>query len=138
MASGRHERVIRDQMMLKKTFIRFGRRLHLDAWRFHYEVIVIRQQAPHLLARVGSRTAAERLIARTCRQVELSRMAFRVQRVRGVHPLNLALLCVGLLLVVVLLPGLWLRASLSLICIALTCGLLSSGRQWRQGGMDDR
>jgi hypothetical protein len=36
------------------------------------------------------------------------------------------------------LPNLWLLGIVQLLCLAIIGGLLSSGRQWRQGGVDDR
>ncbi|HEX6288373.1 MAG TPA: hypothetical protein VFZ66_04240 [Herpetosiphonaceae bacterium] len=125
-------------MLWKKTTAHLRQRLHLDDWCSHYEVCVTRHQVEYLIARVASPSAAERLITRTCFEVEVNRQAFRWQRVRGVHPWKMAQLCTWLLLLAMLIPLPWLSGGLSLLFLAIICGLLSSGRQWRHGGIDDR
>ena len=109
-----------------------------DHWRYHYEVLVLRHEAPELLARVPSRAAAERTIRHACRQLEVRRSAFHWQRTRGVHPHNAAKLCIVALVLSLLLPWPWLGGTLSLVCLAVSCGLLTSGRHWMRGGADDR
>src|SRR3712207_1643213 len=121
-------------MFWKKTTTHLRQWLQFDAWRSHYEVLVTRHQVEHLIARVASEAAAERLITRTCHEVEFSRQAFRWQRVRGVHPWKAAQLCISLLLLMPLIPWGWVSGGLSLLCLAVICGLLSTGRQWRRGG----
>ncbi len=107
-------------------------------WLYHYEVIVLRQGRAQVLARVSSRWAAEQATLRIPAGVEVSRGSVHWRRQRGVHPDRAVQLCVLLLLLTVAVPGLWLPAIMQLLCLALISGLLSSGRQWRQGGQDDR
>ncbi len=107
-------------------------------WRYHYEVVVVRQGREHVLARVRSRRLAEQAMLLVSARVELSRHSLRWRRRRGVHPDRVVQLCVLLLVLTLVLPGLWLPAILQLLCLATGAGLLTSGRQWRQGGDDDR
>lgn len=125
-------------MTWKKTTTHLRQRLNLDDWCSHYEVLVTRHQVEHLIARVASPSAAERLITQTCHEVELSRQAFHWQRVPGLHPWKAAQLCIWFLVLAPLLPWGWLSGALSVLCLALICGFLSSGRRWRRGGVDDR
>ena len=125
-------------MSTKKTYLLLLHRLKLDAWLYHYEVIVVRRNIVHLLARVASRSAAERKVAGTHRQLEVSRQAFRIRRARGFHPWNVAKLFILPLALALLLPWPWLSGSIALVCIAFVCGLLTSGSQWMRGGKDDR
>jgi hypothetical protein len=107
-------------------------------WLYHYEVVVLRQGREQVLARLPSRRAAEQAMLLMPARVELSRQSLRWRRSRGVHPDRAVQSCVLLLLVALALPGLWLPAIIQLLCLALIGGLLSSGREWRQGGEDDR
>jgi hypothetical protein len=125
-------------MFWKKTPTRLRRWLSLSDWHSHYEVLVTRNQIEYLVGRVSSPAAVERLIRHTCREVELSQQTFRWQRVRGTHPWKVAQLCTWLLLCMPLVPWGWLGGGLSVLCLAVICGLLSSGRAWIRGGVDDR
>lgn len=125
-------------MTWKKTTTDLRQRLNLDDWCSHYEVLVTRHQVEHLIARVASASAAERLIIQTCHEVELNRQAFHWQRVPGLHPWKAAQLCMWFLVLATFVPWGWLSGALSVLCLALIGGLLSSGRHWRRGGVDDR
>ena len=107
-------------------------------WLYHYEVVVARQGSERVIARVPSRRAAERAVWLVPARAELSRQSLTWRRRRGVHPDRAAALCVVLLLFGGVLPNVWLLGSVQLLCLAIIGGLLSSGRQWRQGGVDDR
>ncbi len=107
-------------------------------WRYHYEVVVVRQGREQVLARVRSRWLAEQAMLLVPAGVELNRHSFQWRRRRGMHPDRAVQLCVLLLLLTLALPGLWLPAIIQLLCLATIAGLLTSGRQWRQGGADDR
>ena len=107
-------------------------------WVYHYEVVVVRQGREQVLARVRSRWLAEQATLLVPAGVELNRHNLHWRRRRGVHPDRVVQLCVLLLLLTLALPGLWLPAMMQLLCLAVIGGLLSSGRQWRQGGEDDR
>lgn len=108
------------------------------AWHYHYEVIVRRQGREQILARVASQRRADQAIAHVRADIEVSRPTVYWRRARGVHPANLAKCCLALLLVVLLLPWIWPRLVLSILCASLICGALSSGTSWKQGGEDDR
>ena len=112
--------------------------LNIRDWLYHYEVVITRQGREQLLARVPTRWHAELSIAEVPAKVEVSRQSIQWRRVRGVHPHKAAALCALLLLVVNTLPWLWPRLIVSLVCVAVICGLLTSGRDWMQGGEDDR
>ncbi len=107
-------------------------------WLYHYEVVVLRQGREHVLARVRSRWAAEQAMLLVPAGVELNQHNLTWRRRRGVHPDRAVQLCVLLLLLTLALPGLWLPATMQLLCLAVIGGLLSSGRRWRRGGEDDR
>ncbi len=107
-------------------------------WRYHYEVVVVRQGREQVLARVRSRSLAEQAMLLVPARVELSRHSLQWRRRRGVHPDRVVQLCVLLLVLTLALPGLWLPAIIRLLCLVTSAGLLTSGRQWRQGGEDDR
>ncbi len=107
-------------------------------WQYHYEVVVVRQGRQHVLARVRSRSLAEQAMLLVPARVELSRHSLQWRRRRGVHPDRVVQLCVLLLVLTLALPGLWLPAIIRLLCLVTSAGLLTSGRQWRQGGEDDR
>lgn len=116
----------------------FFDRFDIHDWLYHYEVVVRRQGGEQVLARAPSRYAAERLVNLVPAGLEVSRQSLDVRRARGVHPDKVARLCLLIFLAALLLPGLWLPAMVQLLCLAVAGGLLSSGRQWRQGGRDDR
>ena len=107
-------------------------------WLYHYEVVVTRQGSERVIARVPSRRAAEQAARMVPARAELSQQSLEWRRRRGVHPDKAAALCVVLLLLGFALPNLWLLGIVQLLCLAIIGGLLSSGRQWRQGGVDDR
>ena len=107
-------------------------------WLYHYEVVVIRQGNEQVIARVPSRRAAERAMGLVPARAEVSRQSLRWRRRRGVHPDKVAGLCTFLLLVGLTLPSVWLLVTVQVLCLAVIGGLLSSGRKWRQGGLDDR
>ncbi len=71
-------------------------------------------------------------------RLEVSPQSMQWRCVWGLHPDKVARLCTVALLVALVLPGFWLRTSVGVLCLALIGGLHSSGRQWRQGGRDDR
>lgn len=125
-------------MVVKQIIMHLVQWLWVDVWCSHYEVIVVRQRVEHIVARVASQAAAERHSRRICRQIELSRRAVRWRRVRGLHPWRAANAGLCLLMLAQFLPWGWVRLSVSLVCVAVICGTLSSGRHWRQGGWDDR
>ncbi len=110
----------------------------LHDWLYHYEVIVLRQDREYVLARVPSRQAAERAMLLLPMRVELSEQSLGWRRIRGIHPDRAVQLCVLLLLATLALPGHWLAGVMQLLGLAVIGGLLSSGREWRQGGHDDR
>ena len=112
--------------------------LNVRDWLYHYEVIVMRHGREQILARVPSRFAAERTIARARRGLEINRQNMQWRRVRGVHPWKAVVLCTLPLLVVLMLPWLWVRAGVGIVCLSIILGLLSSGARWMQGGEDDR
>ena len=112
--------------------------LEVYDWLYHYEIVVTRHDGEQVLARVLSRRAAEQALLLVPAHVEVRRQSLGWRRRRGVHPDRVVQLCVLLLLVTLALPGLWLPAIMQLLCLAGIGGLLSSGRQWRQGGKDDR
>ena len=112
--------------------------LNVCDWLYHYEVVVTRHGRDQILARVPSRVRAEWAIASSRKWLEISRHTVQWRRVRGVHPVKAAQLCMLLLGVALALPWFWPRALLSIVCVATICGLLSSGTRWRQGGEDDR
>ncbi len=107
-------------------------------WLYHYEVVVTRHGSERVIARVPSRRAAERAVGLVPARAEVNRESLGWRRRRGVHPDRAAALCVVLLLLGLALPNIWLLAVVQLLCLAIIGGLLSSGRQWRQGGVDDR
>ncbi len=107
-------------------------------WLYHYEGIVLRQGREQVLARVQSRRAAEQAMLLMPARPELSRQSLRWRRSRGVHPDRAVQLCVLLVLVALALPGIWLPAVIQLLCLAVIGGLISSGREWRQDGQEDR
>ena len=107
-------------------------------WLYYYEVVVTRQGRDQVLARVTSHTAAERMLAMVPAATEVSRQHVQWRRVRGLHPDRAAQLCTLLLLVALALPGFWLPTVVGVLCLAVICGLCTSGRHWRQGGEDDR
>lgn len=125
-------------MHTKKTPKLLVQRLKLDQWLIHYEIVVTRQGHQQLLARVASRRAAERRVAYACRHIEVGRRSVRWQPARGLHPWNAAKLCLVPLILSTMLPWHWLGGVLTLICLAVICGLLSSGGRWMAGGEDDR
>ncbi len=125
-------------MLTKRKASLLINRLKLDAWFDHYEVIVIRHKTEHVLARMPSRWSAERKIARVRPALEVSRQAFHCRRAPGWHPRNAAKLCVAPLIVAFWLPWLWLSGIIAAVCVALICGLLTSGQRWIDGGEDDR
>ncbi len=107
-------------------------------WLYHYEVVVARQGSEQVIARVPSRRAAKQAARMVPARAEVSRQSLGWRRRRGVHPDRAAALCVILLLLGFALPNVWLLGAVQLLCTAIIGGLLSSGRQWRQGGVDDR
>lgn len=115
-----------------------GEWLSEHAWHYHYEVIVRRQGREQIVSRVPSQRRAEQQIAHVRADFEISRPTVYWRRVRGVHPANLAKCCFGLLVLALLLPWVWPRLVVSLLCTSLICGALSSGSSWKQGGDDDR
>jgi len=112
--------------------------LNIRDWLYHYEVVITRQGRDQLLARVPTRRYAELAIANAPAKVEVSRQTIQWRRARGVHPDKVAVLCTLLLLVMSALPWAWPSLIFSVVCVALIGGLLTSGRDWRQGGDDDR
>ncbi len=125
-------------MHTKKTPKLLVQRLKLDHWLIHYEIIVMRQGTQQLLARVASRAASERAVARACRHIEVGCTTVRWQPARGLHPWNAAKLCLLPLILSTLLPWHWVGGVLGVIWLALICGFLSSGHEWMAGGADDR
>ena len=115
-----------------------GEWLAEHAWLHHYEVIVRRQGREQIVARVPSQRRAEQQIAHVRAGLEISRPTVFWRRVRGVHPVNLAKCCFALLMLALLLPWIWPRLVISILCMALMCGALTSGTSWKQGGRDDR
>jgi hypothetical protein len=107
-------------------------------WLYHYEVVVRRQGRNQLLARVPSEAKAADLAARIRDELEISSSSVTWYRTRGIHPVNGAKFVFCCLLGSLLLPWFWLRIALSLVWLALICGLLSSGASWQRGGVDDR
>jgi hypothetical protein len=107
-------------------------------WLYYYEVVVTRQGRDQVLARVPSRSAAERMLAMVPASLELSHQHMQWRRARGLLPDKAAQLCTLPLLVALALPGFWLPAVVGVLCLAVIGGLCTSGRHWRQGGEDDR
>ena len=113
-------------------------RFHAHAWRYHYEVVVTRQGQAQVVARVPSRWAAERTMVQLVAQVELSAQSLQWRRQRGVHPDRVAQVCLVVCLAALAFPVASLQVIIGALCLAVMGGLLSSGRQWRHGGRDDR
>jgi len=112
--------------------------LNKSDWLYHYEVVVSRHGRDQIIARVPSRPRAQVAIVRTQRRLEVSHQTVHWRRVRGLHPRKAAELCFLFLIVAATLPWFWPRIVLVLMGTALIAGLLTSGKEWRQGGEDDR